>query len=77
MFVKSNHMCVQKTNCSTPVAIEQQTSTHGVDFILGLIVFRVTLIDERDLDTRSHNMVITNHDVVNVFWTLQLHLTNF
>ena len=42
-FVKSNHMCVQKTNCSTPAVIGQQTSTHGVDFLLGLIVFRVTL----------------------------------
>ena len=33
---------VQKTNWSTPAASGQQTSTRGVDFILGLIVFRMT-----------------------------------
>ena len=32
-----------KTNCSMPAASGQQTSARGVDFILGLIVFRVTL----------------------------------
>ena len=39
----SSALGVQKTNCSTPVASGQQTLTRGVDFILGLIVFRVTL----------------------------------
>ena len=34
---------VHKNNYSIPVASEQQTSTRGVDFILGLIVFRVNL----------------------------------
>ena len=29
--------------CSIPAASGQQTSTRGVDFILGLVVFRVTL----------------------------------
>ena len=43
MIHLSSALGVQKTNCSTPVASGQQTLTRGVDFILGLIVFRVTL----------------------------------
>ena len=34
---------VQKSTCSTPTESGQQSSTRGVDFILVLIMFRVTL----------------------------------
>ena len=43
MIQLSSVLGVQKVNYSTPAAGGQQTLTRGVDFILGLIVFRVTL----------------------------------
>ena len=33
--------------------------------------------NERDLGTRLYSIVITNHDVVNNFLILQLHIINF
>ena len=43
MIQLSSVLGVQKVNYSTPAADGQQTLTRDVDFILGLIVFRVTL----------------------------------
>ena len=54
----SSVLGVQKNNCSTPAASGQQTSTRGVDFILGLIVFRVTL---HWLNGSRHRFIPSRH----------------